>query len=80
MRTSAFLCEESVRETDRYLPFSHAKQVLRGALPDFADLDLRALSRQSSHTVLAAVASALLPRMLPGAPAVAFYEDGPYQL
>ncbi|MFJ5302437.1 YxD-tail cyclophane-containing RiPP peptide [Streptomyces sp. NPDC088350] len=51
-----------------------------GALPDFADLDLKALSRQSSHPVLAAVAGGLLPRMLRGEPAMAFYEDGPYQL
>ncbi|MET7486559.1 YxD-tail cyclophane-containing RiPP peptide [Streptomyces sp. NPDC005538] len=51
-----------------------------GALPDFADLDLSALSRQSSHPVLAAVASGLLPRMLRNEPAMAYYEDGPYQL
>ncbi|MEW1641050.1 MULTISPECIES: YxD-tail cyclophane-containing RiPP peptide [unclassified Streptomyces] len=51
-----------------------------GVLPDFADLDLRALSGQSSHPVLAAVAGGLLPRMLRGEPAMAFYEDGPYQL
>ncbi|MEV5527467.1 YxD-tail cyclophane-containing RiPP peptide [Streptomyces prunicolor] len=54
--------------------------MLRDALPDLTDLDLRALARQSSHTVLAAVASTLLPRAQPGALAMAFYEDGPYQL
>ncbi|MFG2777112.1 YxD-tail cyclophane-containing RiPP peptide [Streptomyces prunicolor] len=49
-----------------------------GVLPDFADLDPMALSRQSSHPVLAAVATSLLPRMLRGEPAMAFYEDGPW--
>lgn len=48
-----------------------------GALPDFADLDLKALSRQTAHPVLAAVAGGLLPRMLSDEPAMAFYEDGP---
>ncbi|MEU6371854.1 YxD-tail cyclophane-containing RiPP peptide [Streptomyces sp. NPDC046909] len=51
-----------------------------GALPDLTDLDLLALSRESSHPVLAAVATGLLPRVRGGGPAVAFYEDGPYQL
>ncbi|MER6180368.1 MULTISPECIES: YxD-tail cyclophane-containing RiPP peptide [Streptomyces] len=51
-----------------------------GALPDLTDLDLLALSRESSHPVLAAVATGLLPRKLRGGPAMAFYEDGPYQL
>ncbi|WP_329259854.1 hypothetical protein OG223_40185 [Streptomyces sp. NBC_01478] len=49
-------------------------------MPDFADLDLKVLSRQSSHPVLGAVATSLLPRMLRGESAMAFYEDGPYQL
>ncbi|MGW0835264.1 YxD-tail cyclophane-containing RiPP peptide [Streptomyces prunicolor] len=47
-------------------------------MPDFADLDPMALSRQSSHPVLAAVATSLVPRMLRGEPAMAFYEDGPW--
>ncbi|MFF4116175.1 YxD-tail cyclophane-containing RiPP peptide [Streptomyces sp. NPDC001714] len=51
-----------------------------GALPDFADLDLLALSRESSHPVLAAVATSLLPRLRCDRPAMAFYEDSPYQL
>lgn len=51
-----------------------------GALPDFTDLDLPALSRESSHPVLAAVATGLLPRVRYGGPAMAFYEDSPYQL
>jgi FXSXX-COOH protein len=50
------------------------------ALPDLTDLDLLALSRESSHPVLAAVAAGLLPRRERGGPAMAFYEDGPYQL
>ncbi|MFF7447998.1 MULTISPECIES: YxD-tail cyclophane-containing RiPP peptide [unclassified Streptomyces] len=51
-----------------------------GTLPDLTDLDLAALSREASHPVLAAVATGLLPRKLRGGPAVAYYEDGPYQL
>jgi hypothetical protein len=51
--------------------------MLHGTLPDLTDLDLRVLSRQSSHPVLAALASALLPRMLCPESAMAFYEDGP---
>ena len=49
-------------------------------LPDFSDLDVLALSRQSGHPVLAAVAAGLLPRALSGRSPMAFYEDGPYQL
>lgn len=51
-----------------------------GALPDFTDLDLPALSRTASHPVLAAVATSLLPRMQCDTSAMAFYEDSPYQL
>lgn len=51
-----------------------------GTLPDLTDLDLLTLSHESSHPVLAAVAAGLLPRMQRGGPAMAFYEDGPYQL
>lgn len=49
-------------------------------LPDFADLDLVALSHESTHPMLAALAGDLLPRILSGEPAMALYEDGPYQL
>ncbi|MHB9858271.1 YxD-tail cyclophane-containing RiPP peptide [Streptomyces sp. YIM S03343] len=49
-------------------------------LPEFGDLNLLTLSRQSGHPVLAAVAAGLLPRTLSGRPPMAFYEDGPYQL
>ena len=49
-------------------------------LPDLTDLDLLALSQGAPHQMLAAVATGLLPRKLRGGPAMAFYEDGPYQL
>lgn len=49
-------------------------------LPDFTDLDLETVSHESTHPMLAAVAGDLLPRMVSGEVAMAFYEDGPYQL
>lgn len=52
-----------------------------GALPDFTDLDLAALSRSAAHPVLKAVAASVLHRVQDDASrAVAFYEDSPYQL
>lgn len=44
------------------------------------DLDLETLARGAVHPVLAAVAVSLLPRARRSLPAMAFYEDGPYQL
>lgn len=74
-------CERyNVRRTHGDGPPSTVARWSGGALPDFADLDLKVLSRQSSHPVLGAVATSLLPRMLRGESAMAFYEDGPYQL
>jgi hypothetical protein len=57
-----------------------AAQADHGALPDFGDLDLLALTGRPGHPVLAAVAAGLLPRAAGGRPPMAFYEDGPYQL
>lgn len=48
-------------------------------LPSLEDLDVEVLAG-AMHPVLAAVAVSLLPRALRGGPAMAFYEDGPYQL
>jgi hypothetical protein len=48
-----------------------------GALLDFSDLDLVALSRDAGNPVLAAVAGSLLQRVGRDRRIVAFYEDGP---
>ncbi|MFF4269697.1 YxD-tail cyclophane-containing RiPP peptide [Streptomyces sp. NPDC001536] len=69
-----------MRGTDEDRPLSAGAREPGAELPDLTDLDLLALSRESSHPVLAAVATGLLPRKLRGGPAMAFYEDGPYQL
>lgn len=69
-----------MRGTDEDRPLLAGVREPGAELPDLTDLDLLALSRESSHPVLAAVATGLLPRKLRGGPAMAFYEDGPYQL